>query len=74
MSGNDHGHGAGHGHDAHDGPGDIIPVGSTQDRVLGFVCLFALLGFCWWGKIFYDIGVAHQNDKPEETHEFTHHE
>lgn len=74
MSGNDHGHDAGHGHDAHGGPGDIIPVGSFQDRMLGLLCLCVVVGFVFWGMVFVHIGQAHQNDKPDETHEFVHHE
>lgn len=47
MSGDDHGHGSGHGHD--DGPSDIIPVGSWQDNLLALISIGALLGLCWYG-------------------------
>ena len=45
MSGDDHGHG----HDSHDGPSDIIPLGSWQDNMLAIVALSVLAGFCAWG-------------------------
>lgn len=56
MSDDSHGHGAGHGHDSHDGPSDIIAPGSWQDQFLAIISLVALAGLCYWGAGYYQGG------------------
>lgn len=47
MSSDDHGHG-GHGDGHDDGPSDIIPVGSWQDKLLAMIAIAALAGLTYF--------------------------
>lgn len=66
MSSDDHGHG-GHGDGHDDGPSDIIPVGSWQDKFL------ALLAICALGGIsYFAVGYTQGIKVPESHHSAAH--
>lgn len=68
MSGSNHEHSSGHGHDSNDGSTDIIPVGSLQDKILLAICVLTLAGLVSWAQGFWAISNAHQGENGRETH------